>query len=305
MKEIKQRISKGSYDVVGVSCQFTALLEICIEICRIAKECNVPNVIVGGPHASARPESLLSSKVVDYVCVGEGEKVIKEFTDCLKKGDLSGIKRLDGIAYSENGEVHLPSTISFIEDIDTIPFPAREMFPIERYFSKSSPMGGFFKSNKNLTILSSRGCPAKCNFCASTRFWGKKVRYRSVQNTLDEIKELKSKHGVEEIQFADDNLTLNKKRALQLFSEMKKNEYSCPWSVPSGVALWAIDKEIIDAMKDAGCHYVALAIESGNQRVLTEVINKPTKLDKVPEICSYCIEKKITICAVCLIGFPD
>ena len=102
----------------------------------------------------------------------------------------------------------------------------------------------------------------------------------------------------------DDNLTLNKKRALELFKDEGK-AYNLPWSVPSGIALWAIDEEIIDAMKETGCHYVALAIESGNQRVLTEVINKPTKLDKVPGICSYFRKKKITIGAFFVIGFPD
>lgn len=305
LEEIRERISQGSYDVVGVSCQFSALCEISVEICKIAKECDVDYVIAGGPHASAQPESLLLSDAVDYVFVGEAEGPIAKFADCLAKGDTAGIKNIDGIAYVKGQDVHVPSNIPFIEDIDEIPFPARDMFPLEKYFAKSSPAGGVFKSKRNLPIITSRGCPSKCNFCASSRFWGKKYRARSLESVLGEIQELRSVYGVEEIQIEDDNFTLNKKRAIEICDAIKEREPGLFWSVPAGLALWTVDKEVIDAMSDAGCHYVAVAIESGNQRVLKEVINKPIKLEKVPELCRHFKKRKIKLSAFFVVGFPD
>ena len=84
-----------------------------------------------------------------------------------------------------------------------------------------------------------------------------------------------------------------------------KERIGLPWSVPSGLALWSINKEVIDAMGDAGCHYAAVAIESGNQRVLSEVINKPIKLEKVPELCKHFRKRKIKLSAFFITGFPN
>lgn len=306
LEEIRERILQGEYDVVGVSCQFTIQLEIVLEICRIAKECGVPYVIVGGPHASAQPESLLLPKVVDYVFLGEAEKPIADFVDYIKSGNTDHIKNINGIAYTmENGQMYISPTLSFIDDIDTIPLPARDMFPIEKYFTKCSPMGGVFKSRRTLSMITTRGCPARCNFCASALFWGKEFRSHSLERVLEEMQELKNRYGVEEIQFQDDNFTLNKKRTLAICREMQEKKFGLPWSVPSGIALWATDIEVIDAMHDAGCHYVAVAIESGNQRVLTEIIKKPLKLDKVPELCKHFKKKGIKLSAFFILGFPD
>jgi len=304
LEAIREHILQGKYDIVGISCQFSSMLEIAIEISRIAKECGVRYVIAGGPHASAQPESLLLTKLVDYVFIGEAEKTIVDFVDFLRERNLSEIKDIGGMAYLDDDQMHITSHRSFIEDIDTIPFPARDMFPVEKYFTKCSPMGGIFKSRRILSMTTSRGCPAKCNFCASSRFWGMKFRPCSPENVLAEIQELKDRYGVEEIQFQDDNFTLNKKRALEICRGMKER-IGLPWSVPTGLALWAIDKEIIDAMSDAGCHYVGIAIESGNQRVLSEVIKKPLKLDNVPELCRHFRKRKIKLASFFITGFPD
>src|SRR3989338_7649221 len=234
LEEIRERISQGAYDIVGISCQFSSMLEIVLEICKIAKDCGVKYVIVGGPHASAQPESLLLSKLVDYVFIGEAEKTIVDFVDFLRERNLSDIKDIGGMAYLDDGQMHITSHRSFIEDIDTIPFPARDMFHVEKYFTKCSPMGGIFKNRRNLSVATSRGCPAKCNFCASSRFWGTKFRGRSPENVLAEIQELRDRYGIEEVQFQDDNFTSNKKRALEICRGMKER-IGLPWSVPSGL----------------------------------------------------------------------
>lgn len=304
LEAIREHILQGKYDIIGISCQFSSMLEIAVEISRIAKECAVQFVIAGGPHASAQPESLLLTKLVDYVFIGEAEKTIVDFVDLIRERNLSGMKDVGGMAYLDNGQMHITPHRSFIENIDTIPFPARDMFPVEKYFTKCSPIGGIFKNRRNLSMMTSRGCPAQCNFCASSRFWGMKFRGRTPENVLAEIKELRDRYGIKEVQFQDDNFALDKKRALDICQGMKER-IGLPWSVPSGLALWSINKEVIDAMSDAGCHYAAVAIESGNQRVLLEVINKPLKLEKVPELCRHFKKRKIKLSAFFITGFPD
>ncbi len=306
LEEIKARIAEGSYDVVGVSCQFSNLVEMSVEVCRVAKEeCGVAHVVVGGSHASASPEALLESNIIDYVFIGESEKSILEFSRALDEKNVSSIRKIDGLAYMDNGKVHISPKRSFIENLDEIHFPARDLFPMEKYFTMSSPMGGVYKSKRNTTIITSRGCTAKCSFCATTRFWGTKFRYRSAENVLRELQELKETYGVEEVQFQDDNFTLNKKRALEICQGMRDRKLNLHWSTPQGIALWAIDEEIIDSMSMSGCHYAAAAIESGNQRVLREVINKPLKLDKVPSLCKHFKKRGITLSAFFVVGFPD
>lgn len=304
LESTRERILQEKFDVIGISCQFSSMLEITLEIGRIARNIGVPYVIAGGPHASAQPESLLSSDSFDYVFIGEAERSIVDFVDMVRSGQTNGIQDISGIAYMNGEHMHLTPQRLFIEDLDTLPFPAREMFPVEKYFSKCSPMGGVFKSRRTLSVATSRGCPAKCNFCASTRFWGGRFRGRSAENVLAEILELKERYGIQEVQFQDDNFTINKKRALQICKRMGER-VELPWSVPSGLALWALDKKMIDAMSDNGCHYVAVAIESGNQRVLSEIINKPLKLDKVLELCRHFRKRKIKLAAFFITGFPD
>ncbi len=306
LQAIKERIAQKPYDIVGVCCQFSNLVEISIEICRIAnEECNIPHTIVGGTHASASPETLLDSNVINYVFIGESEKTLLEFTRHLSQGNISDMHQLDGIAYKENNHVTISPKTAFIENLDEIHLPARDLFPMEKYFAVSSPMGGVFKSRRNTSVLTSRGCPGRCNYCTSTKLWGAKFRQRSAENVLDELAELKDKFGVEEVRFSDDNFTLNKKRALQICRGMQERQLGLHWAAPQGIALWAIDNDIIDAMSESGCYTATLAIESGNQRVLKEVMQKPLKLDKVPGLCDHFRKRGIKISAFFIVGFPD
>jgi magnesium-protoporphyrin IX monomethyl ester (oxidative) cyclase len=167
----------------------------------------------------------------------------------------------------------------------------------------SSPQGGFYKSRRNTPIVTSRGCPAKCYFCASTNIWGNQYRYRSAENIIDELKQLKQEYNIEEFQVQDDNFTMNKKRTLSVCRMLK--DLNLYWSMPNGVALWALDEERIKAMSEAGCYYVIAAIESGNQRVLNDVVRKPLNLTKGIEICKTIKRYNIKLAGFFIIGFPD
>jgi magnesium-protoporphyrin IX monomethyl ester (oxidative) cyclase len=174
---------------------------------------------------------------------------------------------------------------------------------MEKYFEVSSPQGGVYKSKRNTPILTSRGCPAKCCFCASANVWGKRYRLRSPEMVMKEIKLLKKEYNIEEFQIQDDNFTLNKKRIIQICKDLKYMDLH--WSMPNGVALWALDEEMIEAMSEAGCHFIIAAIESGNERVLKEVIKKPLKLDRVIDLCKCIKKNRIFLSGFFIVGFPD
>jgi len=303
LDEIKAEIERYSPDVVGVSCLFTSVSEISAELCRLAKECGITYTIIGGPTPSALPEFFISKPYIDFVFIGESERSILDFVRIGQKNNPD-FTAVDGIAYtnSDNNIIINPKK-NFIENLDEIPFPARHLLPMEKYFRISSPQGGVYKSRRNTPILTSRGCPANCCFCSSTNIWGNKYRYRSTDNVIRELEHLKKEHNIEEFQIQDDNFTFNKKRTLEMCIRLKG--MGLHWSMPNGVALWALDEERIRAMSEAGCHYVIAAIESGNERVLTKVINKPLDLSKVVAICNCIRHHKISLAGFFIIGFPD
>jgi len=304
LEKLKDEIRKYNPDVVGVSCMFTSVTEISIEICRISKECKTKYTIIGGPTPSALPGFFLSESYVDIVFIGESEKSILDFVQAIEKKENPDFTDIDGIVYKNSqGDIVSQPKNNFIANLDEIPFPARYLLPVEKYFKFSSPHGGVYKSKRNTPIMTSRGCPAKCCFCSSANFWGNKYRYRSPENVIKELEILKSEYKIKEFQIQDDNFTFNKKRTIEICNGLKG--LGLHWSMPNGVAVWALDEDIIKAMSESGCHYVIAAIESGNQRVLKYVIKKPLNLDKVVDICNYITRHKIRLSGFFIVGFPD
>lgn len=304
LEKIKDEIGKYNPDVLGVSCMFTSVTEISIEICRISKECKTKYTIVGGPTPSALPGFFLSESYVDIVFIGESEKSILDFVQAIEKKENPDFTDIDGIVYKDShGDIVSQPKKYFIANLDEIPFPARYLLPVEKYFKFTSPQGGVYKSKRNTPIMTSRGCPAKCCFCSSTNIWGNKYRYRSPENVIKELEILKSEYKIKEFQIQDDNFTFNKKRTIEICNGLKG--LGLHWSMPNGVAVWALDEDIIKAMSESGCHYVIAAIESGNQRVLKYVIKKPLNLDKVVDICNYITSHKIRLSGFFIVGFPD
>jgi magnesium-protoporphyrin IX monomethyl ester (oxidative) cyclase len=134
--------------------------------------------------------------------------------------------------------------------------------------------------------------------------WGKQWRARSPENVLAEIDELYHKYGIREIHFDDDNITLDKRRAMQIFQMMIDRKYDLIWTAPSGIALWALDEELIEKMAESGCYKLFMAIESGDEYVLKHVIRKPLKLKNVPILAKKIREMGIEMEAFFVVGMP-
>lgn len=302
--EIKKRIELLKPDVVGVSCLFSPQHKNSIGVCKLAKEVN-SNIItvLGGHHPSVFAKEILSEEEdVDFIIKGEGEYPFRELLKRLKESmDYSDI---DGLAFRKNEKIYDNPKTKFIDDLDELPFPLRKKFQMEKYFKINIPQGVFTKENLNTSVITSRGCSARCIFCATVQHWGRRFRARSAENVLTEIDELVERYGIKEIRFLDDNLTLDRDRALKLFSALAKRPYKLFWSTPQGVATWTLDEELLAVMKQSGCYRLTLGIESGDQNVLHKIIKKPVDLQRVTYLIKIMRRLGIGIDAFFVIGFP-
>jgi anaerobic magnesium-protoporphyrin IX monomethyl ester cyclase len=303
--EIRRRIEQFRPDIVGMTCLWSASAPVIREIGAIIKDVD-PRIltIIGGAAPTYAAESFFAEDPsLDFIALGEGEHTFRDLLARLRTGrELSDV---DGLAYRRpDGSVHVSPRTAFIEDLDSLPFPARDLVPLEKYFAIGRPQSLSCKSRRNTSFMSSRGCTARCIFCSSTKFWGGTLRVRSPENVLAEMRQLKEIYGVEELQFVDDNLTSNKKAARQIFEMMVREQLGFHWSTPNGIAVWTLTPEMVDLMKQAGCYEVTLAFESGVQEVLTDIVKKPLRLSQAVEATAYVKSVGIRTNAFFIVGFP-
>ena len=301
--QIVDRIHSWQPDVVGLSCIFSNQWPATREVAKKIKAAN-PEIIVvaGGGHPTFLPELCMEDAPIDFIIKGEGEESFVDLLDRIRKGQAHD--QVDGLVYRDGDSIRANPKVKLIHDLDSIAFPAHDLLDPERYFKFALPMAYSFLSPRNVPIVTSRGCPCLCTFCSSTHLWGKKYRTRSADNVLRELDWLVDKFGIEEIKVQDDNLTVNKERARKIFQGMIERPYRLHWNTPNGIAVWTLDKEMLTLMKKSGCFEMTLAIESGNQKVLRDLVKKPLKLDKVREINSLARELGIFRVAYFIIGFP-
>ena len=258
-------------------------------------------IILGGVHASSLPNLAIHECKADFVIIGEGEKTILELSDLLKKGNRN-FSSIPGIAYKENNQVQLTEPRSLIDDLDTIPFPAWHKINPHKY--PKNPHGFIMKFSKVAPIFSSRGCPFNCHYCASCRFWGQKIRFRSPENVVDEIQYLHEEFGIREIHFWDDNLTMKRSHIIGICKEIiSRGLHHMRFSTPNGVRVDTLDYKIMRYMKAAGFYAMTFAVESGDKKILREN-GKLMDLKKI--IKNTVVAKKLgfLLNSYFMVGFP-
>lgn len=301
--QILERIKSFSPEIVGISCSFSTLHDTVSELAKTVKRYN-PDIIIctGGAHPTAVPDEMLSHKEIDFVVMGEGEIRFKRLVESLSTGgDLS---QIDGLGYKLNGKPKINPPVNYIDNLDKIPFPARHLLDMEKYFHIHKPQGLSIKNKRGTTLITSRGCPANCVFCSIHGIWGKKFRAHSVDYVIREIEHLIKEYQIEELFFEDDNLTFDIKRAEKLFDTMIDRNYGLHWKTPNGIALWRLTKDLVVKMRQAGCYQTSFAIESGNEHVLHSIIKKPLNLEKVKSIVDTANSQGIFTEGFFVVGFP-
>ncbi|HXI10140.1 MAG TPA: radical SAM protein, partial [Thermodesulfobacteriota bacterium] len=264
--EIVERC-KG-FDLVGINCLSDYYPRVA-ELTKLLKEAGM-RVVIGGPHASVLPAETLSGSGADFVVVGEGEETMLELCTTLKENrPCAGIP---GLLTRDSRHI---AKRPYIKDLDSLPFPDwKEMHP--RTYKKA-PHGGFVKKFPVAPITSTRGCPYECTFCASPDIWGRRIRYRSPGNVVDEIEYLVKEFGVREIHFEDDNLTLKRDHVTGICEQILERGIKVSWATPNGIRVDTITPELLRLMKKSGCYFIAFGIESGNESILRN-IKKDTDL---------------------------
>ena len=242
--------SLGYVDIAGITAM-THNIKDAHDSAKIIRQ-YYPNarIVIGGCHVTALPkETLLEFECFDIAVIGEGEKTFPDLVrTILEKKDLAKVK---GIAFRSHDTITTTSAQEPIRELDTIPFPAWNLFP---------------QIGKKLILFTSRGCPFNCNFCS--RVFGKQVRYRSAENVIAEINHAIDRYKITTIDFQDETFTLNKKRLQKLLSLMKSHgiDKKITWSPATRVDV--VDKNILAMMKNAGCNTIGFGIESGNEEIL-------------------------------------
>lgn len=301
---IMERIREFSPDVVGVSCLYSNQFFAVIEIVKKIKKWN-PEVItiIGGTHPTFLPERCLQEEALDYIVMGEAEESLPALLLAIKEG--RGHEQIDGLAYRTNDRIIIHPKKSWIKDLDSLPFPARDLLPMEKYFDINMPMNYHSKSKLSTSFVSSRGCPFHCSFCSSSKYWGGLHRTRSPENVLKELEYLKNSYGIRDIKFIDDNLTLNNKRAKAIFRGMIESKFNINWSMPGGVMIKTLeDDELLQLMKKSGCYEVFLAFESGDQWVLENIIHKNLNLEAARKVVRNVKKAGIVANAFFIVGLP-
>jgi anaerobic magnesium-protoporphyrin IX monomethyl ester cyclase len=299
---IEKKIKAFNPDIVGIGCQFSRQYQIYNHIFALIKKIN-PNCIVvaGGAHATVCPQKTINDPNCDFVIIGEGEEPLKNLLVALNNNQE--VSQIDGLIWKKDGVIHTNEKKKWLTNLDLLPFPAYHLMNLEMYFGLPQSHGPRHK-NKFMPIITSRGCPAKCTFCTAKKVWGDKYRARSVENVIEEMRLLKNKYGIEEIMFEDDNVTANPKRAKELFSRMIEEKFNFVWDTPNGVGVWSIDEEMLDLMQKSGCVKINLPVESGSQKVLTNIIKKPLNLDKVKRLIAYCRKIDLDYGMFLVMGMP-
>ena len=301
--EIVKRIAAFGPDLLGVSCLFSSQFPFVREIAAGARALDPDLFIVtGGSYPSFLPEHCLETSDLDAVAMGEGELPLAATIERLNAGQpLAG---LPGLAVKDGNGIAVSPERSYIADLDQLPMPARDLFPVERYFQVNLPMQAISRHRRNLSVATSRGCPYACRFCASTRHWGQRLRLRSVENVLAELTHLKQTYDLREIKFEDDNLTFDQERAKALFRGMIERGLNFHWNTPNGIAVRHLDDEMLALMKQSGCYELTLAVESGDPDVLRHIVHKPLDLAEATRAAERIKAHGIETAGYFIVGFP-
>ena len=276
-------------DMVGITVMTSGLTN-CLRDARICKAGGVKYVVVGGPQLSLFPKETLSHEVIDFGIIGEGERSMVKLVSALQEG--TPFKDLRGLIYKE-GETVYVNEPDIIDDLDSLPLPARDLFPMERYSSIASEGKGA------TTMISSRGCPFQCGFCTNPPFM-RRHRRRDPRRVVDEIEEVVKEHGVEEIMFYDDTLTLSREHAEEICHQILARGLKIKWSSPTRID--CVDRELLSLMSRAGCVHLRMGVESGNPRIL-KLMRKEIDLTQVKKVFRWTRELRIKTFAFFIIGY--
>ena len=302
VEQFEKEITDFQPDCVGISVLSSEYASILDTAAAIVKKNNKDIVtIAGGVHVTTQYYRVLENKDIDYAVRGEGEYVLRDFLAYLNGEGAFPEKGL--VFRKESGAVTaLPPDL--IQDLDALPLPNYDLIDYKAYANTSLRYGvDSVHIYPYARLLTSRGCPVGCSFCQVESISGDKWRPRNAEKVIDELTFLKAKYGIKAFFIEDDNPFGQKKRTKDMLRMLKERNLNLKWKV-AGVAVFMMDEEIFKLMAETGCQMIGIAIESGSERILKQVIRKPVDLKKVPEMIKMAQKYGLYVAANFIIGFP-
>ncbi|MCQ9207338.1 MAG: B12-binding domain-containing radical SAM protein [Omnitrophica bacterium] len=298
--DFHKSLKKNKPDVVGIQCYTYDLYNV-KEMLRQCKARNIKTVL-GGPHPSAVPTDTMEffGADLDYVFQGEAEDGFKKLLDNLSDTSGIGLRDIPGLVFRNEGTI-CANEKHFPKDLDSLGLPAWDLIRPETY--PEAQHGAFFKKFPIAPIITTRGCPYLCTFCAGSLVSGRALRKRSPDNILREINGLYHERGIREFHIIDDNFTLDRIFAITFLKGLKNLNLDMSWAVPNGVRMDTLDDEMLALMKDTGLYLISLGIESGSDRILRSM-KKNITTEKIRQAISLIRKHKIDIAGFFILGFP-
>ncbi len=257
-RQFDEFLRRGRHALIGLSVSTPNLHTAAFTATRIrAARPDVP-FVVGGIHVTCYPEKTVRDFGADYAFLHESEVSFPRFLEDLARGD-DPVGRVPGV-YANRGGRWTGLAPEPIGEIDPLPWPAWEQLAPDRY--PPIPHQLFVKAFPVAPIMTTRGCPMNCSFCATTRVFGKKIRRRRADDVIAEIDFLRRRFGIRELHFEDDNLTLHRGHAVRLFEAIIREQPGLFLKCPNGLMTVTLDQELLHLMKRAGMYQISLGIET-------------------------------------------
>jgi anaerobic magnesium-protoporphyrin IX monomethyl ester cyclase len=265
-------LKNNSYDLIGFGFLSARFRETVLGLCgTVNKYKKDAWLVLGGHGTTPIADYVLEKTQADIATLGEAEETIVELFDCkVNGGDLSKVK---GIAYRTNEGVFINNRRKPVVNLDSIPFPEWSLFPMERYINSLEGFGSG-KNRRRIAMLSSRGCINRCNFCYRMEDG---IRFRSVDNVIEEIKTLGDRYGVTYFTFFDELFCFPKKKTINFCERVKKENLDIQFDCNARVDIF--DRETAAALKEAGCVFLNFGFESSDQKVL-DLMKKNTTVEE-------------------------
>jgi len=262
-------------------------------------------IIVGGVHTTNCVETILAVTKVDYVLRGEGEialsEIVRQYAED-RPFRVRGLYSKDDINKSDNLELAEP-----IENLDILPFPDWDLLNMEKYciaLGRRRPTDEAAQK-RMAAIMTTRGCPFRCTFCSAHTVHGRRVRFRSTKNVIQEVKTLHQKYGVTLFIVEDDLFTADPARLLTVLHTIKAlNISGIEFQFPNNLHVNTTTEDVIDALIECGTKIFTFAVESGSEYVQKNIIKKNCNLEKARELVKMCHKKGVIARCCFVIGFP-
>ena len=300
LDEIVDRIDPRT-DVVGISCMFSTLWPLTQRVAAAVRE-RFPGalLVLGGEHGTAVPEHVLATSPVDVVVLGEGEETFVALLRARAAG--RPLDEVKGIAFRRDGRVVDTGLSDRRRDVDAIPLPAWDEFPIHEYIERHQTNG--INLGRSMPMLGTRGCPFRCTFCSNPAMWTQRWIARDPRQLADEMELYVRKYRVTNFDFQDLTAIVRRQWIVDFCRELIARDLNITWQMPSGTRAEVFDAEVADLLYRSGCRALAFAPESGSPAIL-KAVKKQVDLEHMLAAMRAAVKRGLRLSCFIVIGFPD